>query len=185
MCADSLGNYTTRNHTGYERCNPSRGSLVLLPDLGAARLLAIRPLFGSPTPSPLSVKAWRDLMGRGKSPTSKNSALYEKEHKESHHKVSLRQRDDRKLRLIMFDQAKHVCQIRVDLFGELPVSTAEDGKAETLPADHPVLLKAVAFMTALADRYCNGELKDDKDVKEARDSYMKEQGMAAQPKNKG
>ena len=147
-------------------------------------LMKVKFLDGTYGRIPLSVKAWRDLMGRGKSAASKSTALYEEEHKESHHKVSLRQRVDQKLRLIMFDQAKQICQIRVDLFGELPVSTAEDGKAETLPADHPVMLKAVAFMKALVDRYCSGELKDDKDVKTARDSYMKEQGIAAQPKAK-
>lgn len=72
--------------------------------------------------------------------------IWEGEHHLSHHKLSVRRRNDRALLVSLFEQGGQVCQVRVDRFG--------DESAESLA-------KAGALMTRVAQAYACGDIEKD------------------------
>ena len=89
----------------------------------------------------LTYEALRALM-RTK-PHASTGKLWSCEHSQTRHRLYIEQRVDRKLLLSLFEQSKQRLQVRIDTFG--PV--ADQNKQ--LPADDPVLKKALAFMVPL------------------------------------
>jgi hypothetical protein len=92
----------------------------------------------------------RNLLARGGSKTE--CSLWTAEHKTTHHSLRIAQRMDRFLLLSLYEQKKQRLQVRVDTFGEIPTQA-------TLPADNPVIKKALAFMTVLGQKFADDEVK--------------------------
>ena len=75
------------------------------------------------------------------------------------HELSIRQRVDRMLLLSLYEQSRQILQVRTDKFGALEDN--EDGRVKTLPNGHPTLLRAVEFMSSIADMYATGQINQE------------------------
>jgi hypothetical protein len=69
------------------------------------------------------------------------------------HKLSILQKVDRHLLLIITEQARQICMVKVSLFGEVKDETAR------LKNDDPVLKRALDFMSMLAKEYAAGNVR--------------------------
>ena len=99
--------------------------------------------------------------------------LWEGEHSTSHNKLCLVQRADRNLILILLEQTRHILQIRVDRFGELPPP-----QPASVPRDTPALQSALKAMVDIAEKYRCAEI-------EVTDLYRLRDDALAQLKNDG
>ncbi len=82
-----------------------------------------------------------------------DGVLYEVMHKILNHRITIRQKIDRKLLLLIKEQDKQVCMVSIDMFG-----CVLDQKKQ-LPETDVVLVKALDFMTKLANDFADGKLQ--------------------------
>ena len=86
---------------------------------------------------------------------AKHAALgsfFETEHHESRHKLSVQQRVDRKLLMVVMEQEKQILQVNMDLWGEI----ADQHRQQ--PLDHPCTIGAGEFMQGLCMDCARGAL---------------------------
>ena len=102
----------------------------------------------------------------------KQAALWDREHKVTHHRIWAAQRVDRVLLVSSYEQGKQILQIRAELFGNLP----EPQPAPVAP-DHATIVKAMEFMGPLLEAYCDDTLKDKHELKKAKDEKLKTMGL--------
>ena len=69
----------------------------------------------------------------------------------------------------MYEQARGICGVRVDLFGDLPPRPKQPA---VLPLDHPAVKLAGEFMASIAARYETGEIEDPAALKLIRDAEL-------------
>jgi hypothetical protein len=95
------------------------------------------------------------------------------------HKITVHQKVDRHLLLVMFEQTRQVCQLRLDSFGPL------SDQAQQLPREHESIVQGLKILVPIAERFCAGELVRD-DLKAARDQAMSgtASGSASVPRPK-
>ena len=79
--------------------------------------------------------------------------LWQGEHNVSKNTVTLHQKVDRKLYIIMMEQGKQVCMVSTRTLG--PVTN----HAERLPLDDPTLKRAIAMMAEVGQAYCDGRVQ--------------------------
>ena len=78
-----------------------------------------------------------------------SKCLYETEHKVSKHKITIKQRPDRKnILMSIYEQGRQIVQVAQKEFGV--------AGSETMPNDHPTVVATLKFMTPLADLYAQG-----------------------------
>ena len=104
---------------------------------------------------------------------SESEILWESVHKVTNHRVWLCQRVDRSLLVSAYEQGKQICQLRADLFGQVP------DQKKCLPKSHQVIMKAVEFYTPLMEKFLNDELKDKHELQKARDEKLLLLGLKA------
>ena len=78
--------------------------------------------------------------------------LWSKEHNTTHTKCRISQRADKKLLISFYVSKKQKCQVRVDLFGEVP-----DGPIKVLDNQHTAVQTAANFMIPFAEKFITGE----------------------------
>ena len=76
-----------------------------------------------------------------------DTGLWKMMHEVTHNEVSLQQRCDRALLLSMFDQGRQVLQVRIDLFGKLPLP-----QPAQVSRKHEAVVRALAFMQPIAEQ---------------------------------
>ena len=86
------------------------------------------------------------------------------------HKVTIRQRPEKKLYLALYEQQRQVLQVAMDWFG--PVNGVEK-----LADDDPTLLDAIAFMVPIAMDFCSNKIGR-ADLRATRNSALKAAGIA-------
>ena len=92
--------------------------------------------------------------------------VWEGTHCTTNHKVRVAQRTDRSLLMVIYEQARQICQVRVDAFDK---NMSE--QVQRLPADHPVIVMAGEFMTTIAKDFCEDKIKKE-DLLEARKTRL-------------
>ena len=92
--------------------------------------------------------------------------MHSGQHIETKHKVTVQQRVDRILLLLLCEQQRQVLQIRMNIFGEIK------NEKEQLPIKDPVLMKAMEVMVPLAKKFVNNELRRT-ELKAARDEALR------------
>ena len=97
--------------------------------------------------------------------------LWEGVHKATKHALTVRQRVDHRLIVVLLEQQKQVCMIKAASFGS--VTGCEK---IPLPSDDPTLLKAVEFMGRVAEKYASGEV-DRAGLKNLKDTMAKIEGI--------
>ena len=100
--------------------------------------------------------------------------LWQGEHHASHHRLTMSQRTDRQLLLSVYEQGKQIMQIRMSLFGELPLP-----QPATIPRASEIVQKAVAFLQPLVEGYASGSIVDIAELKKQKDEKIAAQGLAA------
>jgi hypothetical protein len=100
--------------------------------------------------------------------------LWQGEHHASHHRLTISQRTDRQLLLSMYEQSKQILQIRMSLFGVLPLP-----QPATIPRGSEILAKAVAFLKPLAESYASGAIVDVAELKKRKDEKVAALGLVA------
>ena len=85
---------------------------------------------------------------------NESEPLWKGQHKGTHNKLCLVQKPDRNLLLVLEEQSRSVCQIRVDKFGELP-----GPQPARVQLDVASLQGCLAFMTAIAILYEGDEIE--------------------------
>ena len=93
--------------------------------------------------------------------------LLEYEHHETHNKITLVQRLDRRLLFSVFEQSRQICQLRVDTFGEVPEAL------EALPLTDLAITRGIEFWTPILVAYTKGEIADKKGIMDARNKALK------------
>ena len=79
--------------------------------------------------------------------------LWEMEHHISRHTVSVRQKVDRNLLVILFEQKRQILQVYMRSFGEVADERYQ------VPDTHPACVAAVEFMSTIGEKYCKGDLQ--------------------------
>ena len=79
--------------------------------------------------------------------------VWQGEHNISKNTVTLHQKVDRKLYIIMMEQSKQVCMVSTRTLGPMA------NHAERLPLDDPTLKRAVAMMAEVGEAYCDGRVQ--------------------------
>ena len=72
--------------------------------------------------------------------------IFDIEHAATHDKVSIAQKADRKLLVVMYYQTRQILQARASLFGDVP----DTYPPKALEAEHPTILKAKQFFEPIA-----------------------------------
>ena len=109
-------------------------------------------------------------------PTAKGSGtLWSGEHIPTKHKLTINQKVDRTLLIVLFEQSKCILILRVNLFGAL-----EDA-SKTLPKNDPVLQKAVNFMVPIAQLYATADIERHMLIK-VRNDRLQDISLAPKPK---
>ena len=93
--------------------------------------------------------------------------LFDGEHCITHHRITVRRRPDKGLLISLYDQEKHACTTKVELWA---TESDEDKEAEC------VVQRAASFMCALAVEYVANKLDADT-IYAARDERMKALGL--------
>ena len=95
--------------------------------------------------------------------------LYENEHTQTHHKISIKQRVDRSLLMSVYEQNRQILQVKMNLFGPI------DNENVQQPLDHPATQGALSLLTGkpLVDKYCAGELTQQQ-LKDTRAEALKD-----------
>jgi hypothetical protein len=105
------------------------------------------------------------LASRGSNVAPSQGLVWEGEHEQSRHRVTVQQRVDRSLLLSMYEQGRQILMTRLDKFAEV-----QDQHHQVLKT-HPALIAVAAMMVPLAQRYCKGLLKRE-DLNKHRDEYL-------------
>ncbi len=121
----------------------------------------------------LTVKQLRELTFA--KPASGEGVLFEVMHTATRNKITLRQKVDRKLLLVMKEQDKQVCMVFMNQFGPVP------DEGHQLEPSHTTAVAAVKFMQCLATDFANDVIKRS-DLREQRDKRLAELGIE---KNRG
>ena len=79
--------------------------------------------------------------------------MWEMEAASTRHKIWVAQRVDRSLLCSLYEQDKQICQIRVDLFGDL-----EAPQPRKMDNDHEAVKKAAQVMIEIGKKYASGEI---------------------------
>jgi hypothetical protein len=79
--------------------------------------------------------------------------LWASTHTGTHNIVTIKQKVDRSLLIVIYDQKKQVCMVKANLFG-----TVEDERHQ-LPDSHPAVKAGLEFLTTIAVKYCEGKLE--------------------------
>jgi hypothetical protein len=87
------------------------------------------------------------------------------EHVKTANHISIQQRTDRALLMVIYEQGKQICSVRVDKFGEVP-------NQERLPPDSEVVERAVEFLRPLAEKYAKDEITDKELLKQEKDKQL-------------
>ena len=90
------------------------------------------------------------------------------------HEVTIDQRTDRFLLCCIWEQGRQVLQIRAELWGDLP-----SPQPSVVEKSHPTIRACLAFLTPLAEKFCDGSIADAVNLKHARDVAMKSIGLSA------
>ena len=98
---------------------------------------------------------------------------WEGKHKPSGHTLTMVQKVDRELLLLLREQSKQVLQIKVKLFGECPSDVR-------VPSTSEVLKSAIEFLQPIASLYADGMIERSGLIAE-RDRRMKEQNIGRKP----
>jgi len=110
------------------------------------------------------------LAPRGRS--SRQGELWSGQHAETHHELYLKQRVDRALILVLFEQQRQVLMVRVDVFGGVASQRAP------LASGDPTLVAAVQFMGEIGEKYAKG-LVTRSCLIELRNTMLRERGLGA------
>ena len=97
--------------------------------------------------------------------------LWEAVHKVTKHALTVRQKVDHRLIVVLMEQQKQVCMIKAASFGSVT-----GGEKIPLPSDNPTLLKAVEFMGRVGEKYAAGEVERD-GLKRLKDTMARSEGI--------
>jgi hypothetical protein len=92
------------------------------------------------------------------------------DHKESNNRVSLRQKIDRTLLMVAYEQSKILVCVRMNLFAKI-----EDERFQTDP-EHPACKAAVEFLKPLVVKYCRGQVERGK-LNDLKHQMLKDQNV--------
>ena len=101
---------------------------------------------------------------------SKCGELFGMDHKESNNRVSLRQKIDRTLLMVAYEQSKILVCVRMNLFAKI-----EDERCQTDP-EHPACKAAVEFLKPLVVKYCCGQVERGK-LNDLKHQMLKDQNV--------
>ena len=90
------------------------------------------------------------------------------------HALHLAQRPDRSLLLSLYEQSRQRLQVKVSLFGDLPLP-----QPAVVARDHPTLAAALKFMTAIAEEFANGVIGEASELGAIRDEKLKKLGLVS------
>ena len=110
------------------------------------------------------------LRGMIKAKAGSCGELFGMDHKESNNRVSLRQKIDRTLLMVAYEQSKILVCVRMNLFAKI-----EDERCQTDP-EHPACKAAVEFLKPLVVKYCGGKVERAK-LNELKHQMLKDQGV--------
>ena len=106
----------------------------------------------------------------GRSRNSSAGDLFTMQHQESMHTVVIKQKVDRSLLLVAYEQTHQILMVKLNQFDKV------DDERVQVPAAHPACVKAMAFLLPLIEAYCKGE------VKKADLNTIKKEALARLPK---
>ena len=139
-------------------------------DADDSDLVVARWAAGEPHEVPgLTVGKLRELSGSRRSHDDFAGTLWSGTQASTTHKVTVQQRPDRVLLLSIYEQQRQVLQFRMDLFG--PVEGTKP-----LPRGHNTLVRAMAVVTPIAEKFCTGALSRS-ELKGARADALAEAGI--------
>jgi hypothetical protein len=110
------------------------------------------------------------LRGMIKAKAGSCGELFGMDHKDSNNRVSLRQKVDRTLLMVAYEQTKILVCVRMNLFAKI-----EDERCQTDP-EHPACKAAVEFMKPLVVKYCSGKVERAK-LNELKHQMLQDQGV--------
>ena len=110
------------------------------------------------------------LRGMIKAKAGSCGELFGMDHKESNNRVSLRQKIDRTLLMVAYEQSKILVCVRMNLFAKI-----EDERCQTDP-EHPACKAAVEFLKPLVVKYCCGQVERGK-LNELKHQMLKDQDV--------
>jgi hypothetical protein len=93
------------------------------------------------------------LTKRGCKHTGGTGDLFASEHVESKNNVCIKQKVDRRLLLVVYEQTHQILMVKLADFGKI-----EDERHQVL-ATHPACVGGLAFLKPLIEKYCRGEIK--------------------------
>ena len=91
-------------------------------------------------------------------------------HQQSRHILTLRQKVDRALLLVLYEQSRQILMVRIDKFG--PIADQH----RQLPVGDPVLASALDMMKEIADRYAKGSIER-QGLSDARGQMLRAMGL--------
>ena len=100
----------------------------------------------------LTVARLRVFLGKS-AQTNGAGVLFEGTHKVLKHRVTLQQKVDRPLLLVLNEQSRQILQLRLDKVGPVADQTRH------LPRDSPTLQAGLAVMVPIAKQYCDDVLR--------------------------
>ena len=92
--------------------------------------------------------------------------LWSGTHKATKHDLCVRQRADRSLLVVLYEQSRQILQVKAADFGEF------DDKGTVVDNSHPSVVAAVAFLTPLVEDYAEGKIADAAALKENKNKMM-------------
>ena len=110
------------------------------------------------------------LRGMIKAKAGSCGELFGMDHKESNNRVSLRQKIDRTLLMVAYEQSKILVCVRMNLFAKI-----EDERCQTDP-EHPACKAAVEFLKPLVVKYCCGQVERGK-LNDLKHQMLKDQNV--------
>ena len=93
------------------------------------------------------------------SSSSQKTPLWAGIHQLTKHDISIVQKQDRRLLLCINEQARQICMVRVDAFDKEGEMLDVDGEQKRKPDNDPIIQKALAFLTPIAQEFCEGRLE--------------------------
>jgi len=110
------------------------------------------------------------LRGMIKAKAGSCGELFGMDHTESNNRVSLRQKIDRTLLMVAYEQSKILVCVRMNLFAKI-----EDERCQTDP-EHPACKAAVEFLKPLVVKYCRGQVERGK-LNDLKHQMLKDQNV--------
>ena len=96
--------------------------------------------------------------------------MLEKWHPQTQHNIVVRQTKDIFVLVIIQEKNRQICQVRADLFGEVPNQASMD-------INSPVMQAALDFYRPLVEQYCNDTLRDKFELQQAKDQKLIDLGL--------